>query len=114
MGIGDPHVWPPSVDFDTRTALFVSKTSKLSEIAYRSPFGANETHGSVARSYAPPEHFDVPGTTTRFHERPWFVVTLATKPRAPALFQRSCWYSATMFCRFVGLTEMRGSTSAFG
>src|SRR5262249_8287405 len=102
------------VDFETRTALFESKTSKLSEIAYRSPFGANETHGSVARSKSPPEHFEVPGTTTRCHEAPWFVVTLATRPRDPALFQRSCWYSATMFCGLVGLTEMRGSVSAFG
>jgi hypothetical protein len=105
---------PPSVDLETRIALFVSKASKLSEIAYRSPFGANVTHGSDARSYVPPEHFEVPGTTTRCHEPPWFVLTLATRPREPPSFQRSCWYSATMFCAFVGLIAARGSTSAFG
>src|SRR5262249_29260837 len=51
---------------------------------------------------------------TRFHETPWFVVTLATSPREPALFHRSCWYSATMFCGLVGLTATRGSVSEFG
>src|SRR6185295_2366259 len=88
--IGSPHVSPPSVDFETRIALWVSKTSKLNEIAYRSPFGANETHGSEALSNAPPEHFVSLGTTTRFQEAPPSWLTLATRPRAPPSSQRSC------------------------
>jgi hypothetical protein len=57
----------PWGDFDTRIALWFRfwTPRKLSEIAYGSPFGENETHGSEARRYPPPAQALNPGRTTR-------------------------------------------------
>src|SRR4051794_34650818 len=56
----------------------------------------------------------MPGITTGCHVAPPSFVQLATRPRAPPLFQRSCWYMPTMLKGFVGLMSERGSGSAFG
>jgi hypothetical protein len=50
IAIGAPHDSPPFVDLLTKIAFAGEKKPKLREIAYRSPFGANETHGSDVRS----------------------------------------------------------------
>jgi hypothetical protein len=95
--IGSLQCSPKSVDFETRIALWFGFgfPTKLSAIWYRSPFGANETHGSEVRKNSPPEQALIPGMTTRCQVAPLSWLTLATSPRAPPSLQRSCWYSPT-------------------
>ena len=47
---GALHVAPPLSENAARMALRAVELSKPSEIAWRRPFGLNESHGSVARS----------------------------------------------------------------
>ena len=68
--------------------LNVGKSWNVSVITYATPFGEIATHGSVARSNAPPEHFDTPGMTTWRHAPR--KKTEATVPREPPLDHRSC------------------------
>jgi hypothetical protein len=44
---------------------------------------------------------------------PPLFVQLETRPRAPPLFQRSCWYAPTMLSGCDGLIDERISGSAF-
>jgi hypothetical protein len=55
----------------------------------------------------------IPGIATGCHVAPPFFDQLETSPRAPPLFQRSCWYAPTMLFAFVGLMPERISGSAF-
>src|SRR5262249_41846411 len=77
------------------------------------PFGAKDSHGSVARCNVPPEHSVIPGTTTDCHVVPPSKLTPATSPRDPPSDQRSCCQNATMLFGFVGFTSTHGSTSLF-
>src|SRR5215510_1030637 len=77
------------------------------------PFGAKDSHGSVARCNVPPEHSVIPGMTTDCHVVPPSKLTPATSPRDPPSDQRSCCQNATMLFGFVGVTSTHGSTSLF-
>src|SRR5262249_15696613 len=77
------------------------------------PFGAKDSHGSVARCNVPPEHSVIPGMTTDCHVVPPSKLTPATSPRDPPSDQRSCCQNATMLSGFVGFTSTHGSTSLF-
>src|SRR5215510_13381062 len=77
------------------------------------PFGANDSQGSVARCNVPPEHREIPGTTTDCHVVPPLKLTPATSPRDPPSAQRSCCQNATMLLGFVGFTSTHGSASLF-
>jgi hypothetical protein len=89
--VGGPQVSPPSVDRLTYMidVLKVGKSWNVIVITSATPFGEIATHGSVARSKAPPEHFETPGMTTCCHAPLWN--THATVPRDPPFDQRSCW-----------------------
>jgi hypothetical protein len=118
--IGSLQERPPSSDFETRIALSgrppAAVMPPLAErlIAWRSPFGAKECQGSEARTQSGfPPHV-LKGSVTCVQLPPPFVLTPATRPRAPPFDQRSCCHVATMFSGSVGLTSTHGSTSVFG
>src|SRR6516165_431890 len=96
--IGWLQVRPPSVDLLTCTPPSEDPNGKLGPaaalknrlLAYRSPLGAKESQGSLARANVPPVVRATPGSGTAFQLFPWSMLTLTTSPRAPPSFQRSC------------------------
>src|SRR5262245_12976778 len=119
--IGAVQERPPSVDRLTRSALrplppgrFAGGSMSSARLIWCAmPFGAKDSHGSVARCKVPPEHCVIPGTTTDCHVEPPSKLTPASSPRDPPSDQRSCCQNATMLLGFVGFTSTHGSTSLF-
>src|SRR5262245_3665254 len=86
---------------------------------YAFPSGPNETHGSDARSYAPPFEAVPPAHVLRCANvvdqvAPPSCETPVASPCAPPSFHLSCCQTVTRLFGFVGLTSIHGSSSAFG
>src|SRR5215469_7595207 len=108
---GALHVRPPSMERDTSMARSAVVSLKAYAIWYAVPLAANVTHGSLARSKAPPAHCEN-ATVALVQVWPESNEAALTFPLAPPLFQRSCCQTAIRLLASVGLTASCGSTSA--